>query len=158
MNVPKAVQASIVSAIETLDILLDAIPSVEFEVTQRSNGYFNFVTRICRYGGWGCLLGVANLSSRLDDRWDTGVWQKVKPFQVSYTTPSLTSEQLQMIREEFLPEYRVDVLSSPSSVRVTWVERAVDAQAALREAREAIALTGLTPRLRAFTFPREIVE
>jgi len=30
-----------------------------------------------RYGQWGCLIGLASVSARLDERWDTGYWTPV---------------------------------------------------------------------------------
>lgn len=51
----------IVAALEAVCTLLGAIPKWE-------GG------RWYRFGHWGCQLGLASWSDRLDQRWGTGVW------------------------------------------------------------------------------------
>ncbi len=51
----------IVAGLERLCTLLDAIPAYE-------GG------RWYRYVDWGCRLGIAAWSGRLEDRWETGAW------------------------------------------------------------------------------------
>jgi hypothetical protein len=51
----------VVAMLEKLCTLLDAIPRYS-------------ARRWWRYGDWGCSLGLARLSARLEQRWETGYW------------------------------------------------------------------------------------
>ena len=48
-------------------------------VTERLCRILDAIPRYCegrwyRHGDWGCQLGLAMLSYRLDERWGTGSW------------------------------------------------------------------------------------
>lgn len=61
------VKAAIVAGLEQACGILDNTPGV----WKTDHG-----RRFVRRSQLGCTLGLANLSSRLDDRWGTGVWDK----------------------------------------------------------------------------------
>lgn len=55
----------VVAGLEWSCWVLDRIPG-------RSGGHWT------RYGDWGCRIGLAYRSARLEDRWDTGFWGEVR--------------------------------------------------------------------------------
>lgn len=137
VNVPLQAQRAIVTGLEALDSLLDRIPTAE--VTDRTDESVSI--RLHRNGLLGCRTQLANWSHRLDERWETGVWRKVKPYEVTLWADELSDTDERRLRQEAATDVRIDRRprgAGGAGVSIAWTEGGIDATDALQSA-QAVA-------------------
>lgn len=66
---------ALVISLETLDTVLDWVPSASLSLDREDQ---TLTIKVYRRGDWGCRLSLAARSEELDRRWETGVWHWVQ--------------------------------------------------------------------------------